>query len=330
MTDMPTDAGALNTPESAQSHLVRSVPRALIDMTCGDVLASLQRNRFDCTDVVVVIDAADQVVGIASAGQIASGPVSRPLQEITYTNIEVATLEMDQERVASHAIKNPLGAVPVVDTQRRLIGLMPPQAMLAILRREHVEDLHRFAGILRETAAARDAIEGPPLRRAQQRLPWLLVGLAGSALATLVMSRFESLLQKRLAIVYFLPGIVYLADAIGTQTEAIAVRGLSLSHLKIRHLLARELWTGLLIGTILGLASSLLVWFVFKDRGLALAVGSALFAAGAIATMVGLMLPWAFQRLGFDPAYGSGPLATVIQDILSLLVYFASVLSFMP
>jgi magnesium transporter len=139
------------------------------------------------------------------------------------------------------------------------------------------------------------------------------------------MAYFESALRSRIAIAFFLPGIVYLADAIGTQTEAIAVRGLSLSHLRIRDLLARELWTGCLIGTLLGLLSGLAVWAVLQDARLGLAVGTSLFMAGAMATGIGLLLPWLFQRLGLDPAYGSGPLATVTQDVLSLLVYFLCV-----
>lgn len=193
-----------------------------------------------------------------------------------------------------------------------------------MLRHEHVEDLHRLTGVIRETEVAREAIEAPPARRARHRLPWLLVGLAGSVVAALVMAQFEAVLQSRVAIAFFVPGIVYLADAIGTQTEAIAVRGLSISHLRIGQLLAGELWTGLLLGVILGAAALLGVWGVMQDFRLALSVGVALAAAGAIATMIGLMLPWIFHRLGYDPAYGSGPLGTVAQDVLSLLVYFTS------
>ena len=139
------------------------------------------------------------------------------------------------------------------------------------------------------------------------------------------MARFQSLLQARIEIAFFLPGIVYLADAIGTQTEAIAVRGLSLSHLSLRHLLGRELWTGVTMGAILGAVSALSVWALMKDLPLALSIGAALLAAGGIATSIGLLLPWAFHRLGFDPAYGSGPLGTVAQDVLSVLLYFACV-----
>jgi magnesium transporter len=216
----------------------------------------------------------------------------------------------------------------VVDGEGRALGVMPSQALLQVLRREHIEDLHRLAGIQREAAQARHAIEDPPLRRVRHRLPWLLVGLAGSALATAAMASFESTLKETIAVAFFVPAIVYLADAIGTQTEAIAVRRLSLTRAGVARLLAGELRTGMLLGAILGLASFLPVWLVFGDARLAAAVATAILAAGTMAAGLGLALPWWIARSGRDPAFGSGPLATVIQDILSLLVYLGVVRAF--
>jgi magnesium transporter len=139
--------------------------------------------------------------------------------------------------------------------------------------------------------------------------------------AALIVARFESLLAANLAITYFVPGIVYLADAIGTQTEAITVRGLSLAHAPLNRLLAGEARTGLLIGALLGAIAVGGIWLALGQPRLALAVGLSLFAASGIATTIGMALPWLLERYGSDPAYGSGPLATIIQDILSIAVY---------
>jgi magnesium transporter len=163
------------------------------------------------------------------------------------------------------------------------------------------------------------------MRQARHRLPWLLVGLVGSMVAAVVVSRFERVLRRELAVAYFVPAIVYLADAIGTQTEAIVVRGLSLSRLSLRHLLAGEVSTGLLIGLVLAILALPMVALAFGDVRLAIAVAAAILAAGTVATTIGLLLPWLMQRLGSDPALGSGPLATIIQDVLSLVIYFAIV-----
>jgi magnesium transporter len=215
--------------------------------------------------------------------------------------------------------------VPVVDRKGRLLGVVPSDALLHILRREHVEDLHRLSGLGRETHRAREAIEAPPLRRARHRLPWLLVGLAGSMLATLVVAGFEGALASNVAVAFFIPGLVYLADAIGTQSEAVAVRGLSLSHASLGQLIGGELRTGLLMGITLAAIALPVAWLAFGNARLAAAVALALVCAGAVATSIGLYLPWLLGQLGSDPAYGSGPLATIAQDLLTLLIYFGTV-----
>jgi magnesium transporter len=179
-----------------------------------------------------------------------------------------------------------------------------------------------MAGILGKSEAARVALTSPPHTRALYRLPWLLVGMAGSALATAMVARFETALAAHIAVAFFIPAIVYLADAVGTQSEAVAVRGLSLSGGDLATLLAGEVSTGVLIGTALGLIAFLPVWLVFANVALAATVSIALSVASSLASSMGLLLPWVFARLGLDPAHGAGPLATVVQDVLSLLIYF--------
>jgi magnesium transporter len=215
--------------------------------------------------------------------------------------------------------------MPVVDEAGRLVGVVGPTQLMNILRREHVEDLHRLAGITRESDHAHEAIEEPPLRRVRHRLPWLVVGLVGSMVATFVVARFESALAAKPALAFFVPGLVYLADAIGTQSEAVAVRGLSLSHVGLAKLLGGELRTGALIGLVLALLAFPMVWLAFDELRLAAAVSLALAGASMVASVLGLLLPWLLARVGTDPAYGSGPLATIVQDVLSLLIYFACV-----
>jgi magnesium transporter len=179
-----------------------------------------------------------------------------------------------------------------------------------------------MAGILGRSDAAKAALAAPPLRRAAYRLPWLLVGMAGSALATFTMASFETVLSTHIALAFFIPSIVYLADAVGTQTEAVMVRALSLTESSIVSLLAGEIGTGVLVGLALGLLAYPLVLMSFGSAALATTVAVALALASSVATAVGFLLPWLFARFGHDPALGSGPLATVVQDVLSLMIYF--------
>jgi len=304
--------------------MVSRVPTAASEETVGAVIEKLRSATYDFAGAVHVIDSASRLIGVVPIEALLAAPANARLAELA---VKAATVDpdTDQEHVASVAIYHGMSSVPVVDAEQRLLGVVPPQALLEVLRHEHVEDLHRLAGIRRETMRARSALEAPPQRRARDRLPWLVVGLVGSALATYVVSSFEHALTAQIAVVFFVPGIVYLADAIGTQTEAIAVRGLSLSRSPLLQLIGGELRTGLLIGLALSVLTFPLIWLAFDNVKLALAVGLSLLAASAVATTLGLVLPWLLARLGRDPAFGSGPVATIIQDVLSLLIYFAFV-----
>jgi magnesium transporter len=194
--------------------------------------------------------------------------------------------------------------------------------LLAVLLWEHEEDMARLGGFLHDAETARIASEEAVHRRFWHRLPWLILGLAGALVAAGVVGSFEAELQRNVVLAFFIPGIVYMADAVGTQTETLIVRGLSVG-VPIGHVVRRELTTGLLIGAALGLSFfpvSLLLW---RDEGVSLAVSLSIAAACSTATLVAMALPWCLQRLGFDPAFGSGPLATVVQDLLSILIYLS-------
>jgi magnesium transporter len=310
-------------PETAGHHLRTGVPRAGEHETVADVIRAMRGSSLHAADSVYVVGRAGELVGVVPMHTLVVSAEETPLGQLMTADPPSVSPDTDQERVALLAIRHGLSSIPVVEgSSRVLMGVVPAPALLDILRREHVEDLHRLAGIGRETAKARDALDEPPARRVRHRLPWLLLGLAGSTLAAMVVARFRRVLETQLQLAFFLPGIVYLADAIGTQTEAVVVRGLSVSHHSFARLLRDELGTGFLIGLLLGAVALPLVWVSTNDLPVALTVSISLIGAGTVATTVGLVFPWALSRAGRDPAFGSGPIATIVQDVLSLLIYF--------
>lgn len=311
--------------ETALSHLVTEVPIGRPTDTVADACAELFATKPACADALHVVDDQRRLVGLISIRDLLRLPPELRLGDVMDKSPPSVHPDTDQERVASRALRHDVASIPVVDPGGRLLGAVPPIALLHILRREHVEDLHRLAGIHRETRHARDALEAPPVRRARHRLPWLLAGLVGSSLSALLMSRFQSILESQIAVAFFIPGLVYLADAIGTQTEAIAVRGLSLADVPLWRMVWGEIKTGTLIGAALAALAFLGVLLSFDDARLALAVGGSILAAGMTAATVGIGFPALLAHLKRDPALGSGPMATIVQDILSLLVYFAMV-----
>jgi len=319
---------AMKHHETVGAHVVASALHARPGERAAAVLARLAAEKPATLELVLGVDARGHLLGAASLSRVVALQPDEPIDNALERDFPRVRPNTDQEHAASLALHHGVDALPVIDAEGRALGVMPAQALMQVLRREHVEDLHVLAGIQRESSQARHAIEDPPMRRVRHRLPWLLAGLGGAAVATMAMAGFEATLSAHIAVAFFVPGIVYLADAIGTQSEAVAVRGLSLTRSGIAHLLGGELRTGMGIGASLGLVSFLPIWVVFGDARLAGAVAAAIFAAGSMAAALGLMLPWWLARLGRDPALGSGPIATVIQDILSLLVYFAVVRAF--
>lgn len=314
------------TRETSADHVGTQAVLAHRGDTAVDVRVRIRNLQHTAWDLVCVVESDGRLIGTLTAADLLALPDDAELSAAAARRNGPRVLPgTDQEKMASLALHHGVGAMPVVDSADRLVGVVGPAKLMAILRREHVEDLHRLAGISRESDHAREAIEEPPLRRARHRLPWLIVGLGGSMLATFVVARFESALTAKPTLAFFVPGLVYLADAIGTQTEAVAVRGLSLSHVGLARLIGGELRTGTLIGVVLALLAFPVVWLTFGELRLAAAVTLALAGASVVASVLGLLLPWLLARVGSDPAYGSGPLATIVQDVLSLLIYFACV-----
>ena len=309
--------------ESALAHAVTRVPTAHLGDDVDDVRRSLSLRPLDAVECVCVLGLDQRFVGVAALIEVLAAPAGQRIDALLRADWPRATSKEDQELVAARALEAQVTCVPIVDDQGVLLGIVPAVALMAVLRHEHVEDLQRLAGIEREETNLRRDLRSPPTRRARHRLPWLILGLIGSLGAAAIVARFEGVLQKNVALAFFVPMIVYVADAIGTQTEAIVVRSLSLSRLSLRQLLPGEMLTGTLIGATLAALALPAVALMFGDVRIAVAVALAILAAGTVATTIGLLLPWMLNRLGSDPALGSGPLATIIQDVLSILIYFA-------
>jgi magnesium transporter len=301
-------------------HATADVPMARPGETVNDVLSAMRGRRFESASVVAVCD-GPTLAGLVTIEALLSAVPGTRVDDLMDAAPPVLGPFTDQERAAWKAVQHGEPGLAVVDTDGRFMGLLPPQRLLAVLLEEHDEDLARLGGFLRATASARTASEESVPRRLWHRLPWLAVGLSGAMVAAGVMSAYEAQLEANLLIALFIPGIVYLADAVGTQTEAIAIRGLSVG-VGIRRVAWREALTGVVVGLLLGTVMLPTIALIWGDLAVAAAVAGAVVAASSVATVVALALPWLLQRLGRDPAFGSGPLATVIQDLLSIIIYF--------
>jgi magnesium transporter len=320
---MPADPVAANgraTFETAAAHACALVPVTSPSRRAGEVCQALIGQRYECASHIVVCE-GETFLGILRIEDLLAAAAESPVGSLMDREAPVVRPGVDQEIAAWQAVRHEESALAVVDQEGRFRGIIPPHRLLAVLLAEHEEDLSRLGGFLRSTSEARTASEEPVERRFRHRLPWLLLGLGGALLAADFVGWFEGQLQQRVILAFFIPGIVYLADAVGTQTETVVVRGLSVG-VGMQRMLRRELLVGLAIGLALAVVAGPLVWWRWGDAEVALCVGLALFAACSTATLAAMALPWLLDAVGLDPAFGSGPLATVIQDLLSILIYF--------
>lgn len=308
--------------ETAAQHATRRVPIARPGDSAGVLRASLAGNAYDSVAYVVVCDDAERFLGILKTEALLAAPTHASVGELMDTAPPMVAPGVDQEIAAWRAVQRGESAVAVVDHEGRFAGLIPPHALIAVLVAEHDEDLARLGGFAVRERSVRSATDEPVPMRFRHRMPWLLLGLAGALAAADVVASFQTTLAANVALAFFLPGIVYLADAVGTQTETVVVRALSVG-VTLRSLVLREALSGLAIGIALAVAAFPLLWLRWRDPTLAVVVAASILAACSTATLAAMTLPWLVQRAGFDPAVGSGPVSTVIQDLLSIALFFA-------
>lgn len=154
-----------------------------------------------------------------------------------------------------------------------------------------------------------------------ERLPWLTLGLIGGIVVTIIVSKFEAILSQNISLAFFLPVIVYMSDAIGTQTETIYVRNLAKFKDNFFKYLIKELLTGMVFGLIFGILLGLFanIWLGLSQ--VAFAVAIAMFINGTLAPIIALVVPEVLFKEHEDPALGAGPFTTLLQDLISLSVY---------
>lgn len=307
-------------PGTAAGHATGRVPVAAPDERVAAVLAGLPGNAFDSAAVVAVCAPGRRLVGLASIERLFAAPAEATMAQVMDVRPATVPPDTDQEQVARHAVEHGQPATAVIDADGRFLGLVPAQQLLGVLLEEHNKDLSRIGGLLHSASSTRAATMESVPRRVWHRLPWLGLGLIGAMLAAGMLDAFERQLTEVVLIAFFIPGIVYLADAVGTQTEIIAIRGLTVG-VDIGRIAGREVLAGLVIGVLLGAVMLPMTVAVWGDVRVAVAVALAVAAASTVATAVAMALPWLLNRLGRDPAFGSGPVSTVVQDLLSIAIY---------
>ncbi len=303
--------------------MVEEIPLIHPLATIAEVEDFLLKNsrKLETINYIYVIDKDRKLKGALSVKEVFRSPKNTEVAEVMQRELVTVRPHTDEERVALLAIEHRLKEIPVVDSENRFLGVVPSDTILNVLHQESIENILKFAGVHRFKNPAKEIITAPASTYLKKRLPWLLIGLLGGLAAAAVVGFFEDTLRVELILVSFIPAIVYIADAVGTQSQTIFIRSLSLDpHFALKNYLKRELKVGVGIAVILGAGIFLIAKFLWSET-IASILGISFFIAILAAIAIALFLPWCFSKFKIDPAIASGPFATVIRDIASLAIY---------
>jgi magnesium transporter len=272
---------------------------------------------------VYVVDEEGHLKGVLSLRDLIAAVDGTLLKEVMRTNLISVQADLDQEEVARIVSKYDLLAVPVVDREDRLLGIITVDDVIDVLEQEATEDIYRLAGA--------GEIEGVELTEAKvnkivrMRLPWLLISMVGGVISGSVIGVYENTLEAIVMLAIFIPVIMDMGGNVGTQSSTIYVRGLATGEIDQEHEWAyffREVQIGAVMGALCGVMIALIALLWQGNPYLGLVVGLSMFSTICIAAILGTVVPMACSKIKIDPAITAGPFVTTIKDVTGLLIYF--------
>ena len=291
------------------------------DATAREAIQSLQTDHQDVEMpfYLYVVDEYGKLTGVCSLRQLVVVPPLTLLKDIMSTDVYSVTTDMDQEEVAKLVARYDILAVPVVDDNNILVGIVTVDDVIDIFREEATEDILKMVGVGEEFVETQSI-----LRSTRIRIPWLLASCVGGIVAFFVIGHFEHSLKQFAYLAAFIPVIMGMGGNIGTQSSTIVVRGLATGRLNVRDwsVVTKELAIGLILGLVYGTFIALVAHFQYNMTSVAISVGLSVICSMCIAALIGSLVPMIFARANIDPAVATGPFVTTSIDIVSVYFYF--------
>ena len=268
---------------------------------------------------VYVIDNDDILLGRLSLKDLLVANPKTKIRSIYKKNVDHVYDTDPADSVASTMQKYDLGAIPVVNKKKKLLGRITIDDIVDLIKEEAEEDYQLAAGILQDVD-----VDDTIFELTKARLPWLIVGLIGGIGAAFVMVGFDEILIQNEILFYFTPLIAAMAGNVGVQSSAIIVQGLANDDIRgsINNRLFKETLLSILNGVILAILLFLFIYFWKGDTNIALALSVALVAVVIVAGIIGTFIPLFLNKRGIDPAIATGPFITTSNDIFGILIYF--------
>ena len=313
-------AGGIMTTEYISLDIGTSVKEALM-------LVKSQAPDAETIYVIYVVDTVGQLVGVLSLKDLIVANIDAHVEEVMIQRVVSVNVEEDQERVAQKMKDYDFIAMPVIDYQHHLVGIITIDDILDVVNEEADEDYSRLAGVS-DTKSTDQSV----FKKALKRLPWLIILTFLGMITATILGGFEDTLSQVALLAAFIPIISGMSGNSGTQSLAVSVRNISNGDIKEKSKLKialKEAGSGLITGFVCAVILFLIIVIIYRQPFLALIVGASLTIAMTVGTLVGSMIPILMNKIHIDPAVASGPFITTINDIVSMLIYFGLATTFM-
>ncbi|MFZ9740078.1 MAG: magnesium transporter [Prochlorotrichaceae cyanobacterium] len=294
------------------------------NMTAAQAIDRI-RSLADITETVYylyVTDNARRLTGILSLRDIVVAQPGETIGEIMTRDVIAIDTYTDQEEVARIIQRYDFLAVPVVDRERRLVGIITVDDIIDILEEETTEDIYALGGV---QAGNDDYFQTNLLTVARRRVVWLFVLLITNTGTSAVISSQQDILQQVVALAAFIPLLIGTGGNVGAQSSTVVIRGLNTERLRSigpLKVILREASAGVILGIMLAAVVTLWAyWLQPNYPGVAIAVGISLVAISILSSTAGATLPLLFERVGLDPALMSAPFITTVVDVLGVFIY---------
>ena len=310
--------------EKASNVLSKEYVAIKAEQTVEQVINDLREKNLSSHAVsyVYVVDNGNRLVGVISLRELVSAQPGEIISKIMATKVVAVSEDLDQEEVAKLVQEHNFIALPVINKNKELMGIVTVDEVLDILQEETTEDFHKMASIGKVKLNLNEA---GPLLLFQKRIPWLLVLVFMNIFSGAGIAYFEETIEAVIALVFFLPLLIDSGGNAGAQSATLMVRSLATGDVKLSDwfkLLRKEVSVAVMLGLSLGVAVSLIG--VFRaGSDVAVVVAMTMVVVVLVGSLIGMSLPFVLSRFKMDPATASGPLVTSIADIAGVLIYFS-------
>ncbi|MGW8194009.1 MAG: magnesium transporter [Desulforhopalus sp.] len=294
------------------------------ELTVGEAVKSVQKRSAEKEMVfyLYITHGDHKLSGVVSLRELLMHPAERQLKEIMNPNVISVTTDTDQGEVAHVVSKYNILAVPVVDSNYTLVGIVTVDDIIDVIREEASEEFLQMAGAGKD----REILLKSTRENALIRAPWLFASWIGGVTAMLIIGTFEHELSKVIALASFIPVVIGMGGNIATQSSTIVVRGIATGRINLEEsykVVFKEMRVGIMLGLLYGIFLGIIASFGFSDPALlGLVVGLSIFFCMVAAATLGTIIPLILKRFDVDAAIATGPFVTTSIDILGVLLYF--------